>query len=166
MNPSTQRAALPPHADRPGPTSPDSVEESGFEPGPDEMAWSEAEAEPANVAAGGRAVLGGALSLLALLWIGFAGWAAGRALAGQSLSAPALAQWLAIATGPLALLGLAWIMFGRTRRRESERFTRSVIAMRTEAKSLEGLLGVLTRRIDDLDSWHRQLDELVEQPRE
>src|SRR4029078_8562700 len=42
-----------------------------------------------------------------------------------------------------------WLMFGRTRRKESERFTRSVIAMRAEARSLEGLLGVLSERIQD-----------------
>ena len=40
-------------------------------------------------------------------------------------------------------------MFGRTRRKEAERFTRSVIEMRAEARSLEGLLGVLTQRIQD-----------------
>jgi hypothetical protein len=37
-------------------------------------------------------------------------------LAGQPLTSPAVAQWIAIAAGPLALLGLAWLMFGRTRR--------------------------------------------------
>ena len=65
------------------------------------------------------------------------------------LSSPAIAQWVAIAAGPLALLGLCWIMFGRTRRKEAERFTRSVVAMRTEAHSLEALLEVLSQRIDD-----------------
>jgi hypothetical protein len=49
----------------------------------------------------------------------------------------------------LALLGLAWLIFGRTRRREAERFTRSVIAMRSEARSLEALLAVLSQRIND-----------------
>ena len=40
-------------------------------------------------------------------------------------------------------------MFGRTRRKETERFTRSVVAMRTEARSLEALLEVLSQRITD-----------------
>ena len=40
-------------------------------------------------------------------------------------------------------------MFGRTRRKEAERFTRSVVAMRTEAHSLEALLEVLSQRIND-----------------
>jgi hypothetical protein len=93
-------------------------------------------------------VLGWTLSLLALAWIGFAGWSAGRAL-GDAVSAPLLAQWLAIAAAPLVLLGLAWLIFGRTRRREAERFTHSVQVMRSEARSLEQLLGVLRQRIDD-----------------
>src|SRR5206468_12942790 len=58
-------------------------------------------------------------------------------------------QWVAVAAGPLGLLGLAWLMFGRTRRKEAERFTRSVVAMRTETQSLEALLEVLSQRIND-----------------
>ena len=99
--------------------------------------------------AGGRAVLGWALSLLAVLWLGFSAWSAGQALAGQTLSLPAVAQWVAIVTGPLALLGLLWLMFGRTRRREAEAFTRSVVTMRGEARALDGLLAVVRQRLDD-----------------
>jgi DNA repair exonuclease SbcCD ATPase subunit len=46
-------------------------------------------------------------------------------------------------------MGLSWLMFGRTRRKEAERFTRSVVAMRHEAQSLEALLEVLSQRIGD-----------------
>ena len=46
-------------------------------------------------------------------------------------------------------MGLVWLMFGRTRRKEAERFTRSVVTMRTEARSLEALLEVLSQRITD-----------------
>ncbi|HVU30918.1 MAG TPA: hypothetical protein VHE36_11020 [Sphingomicrobium sp.] len=99
--------------------------------------------------AGGRRVLGTALVVLAVLWLGYSAWSAGQSLAGQPFSSPLLAQWLAIAAGPLALLGLAWLIFGRTRRREAEAFTRSVIAMRSEAQSLEALLEVLSQRISD-----------------
>ncbi len=60
-----------------------------------------------------------------------------------------VAQWLALSAGPLALLGLVWLMFGRTRRKEAERFNQSVIAMRSEAQSLEALMQVLSSRIDD-----------------
>jgi predicted nucleic acid-binding Zn-ribbon protein len=99
--------------------------------------------------AGGRKVLGVALSILAALWLAYCAWSAGRTLAGQPLSSPLVAQWLAIAAAPLILLCIAWMMFGRTRRKEAERFTRSVIAMRSEAQSLEALLDVLSRRLTD-----------------
>ena len=112
----------------------------------DEMAWTESRNEQRG--AGGRAVLGWALAVLAALWLGYTGWAAGRALAAMPLGSPEFAQWVAIAAGPLALLGLVWLMFGRTRRKEAEHFTRSVIAMRTEARALEDVLAALSRQID------------------
>ena len=108
---------------------------------------SETEAHPRG--AGGRAVLGWTLSLLAALWLAYTAWSAGRELANQPLTSPAIAQWVAVAAGPLAMLGLAWLIFGRTRRKEAEAFTRSVITMRHEARSLEALLSVLSQRIDE-----------------
>jgi DNA-binding ferritin-like protein len=123
-----------------------------FDLGLDEQIWTETASHPEMHGADGRAVLGGALTILAALWVGFSAWSAGRVLGGEAVSAPAIAQWVAIAAGPLGLLGLAWIMFGRTRRRETERFTRSVVAMRTEAHSLEALLAVLSQRIEDSQS--------------
>jgi hypothetical protein len=114
-----------------------------------ESQWLAEEVEPQPAPAGGRAVLGWALALLAALWIAYTAWSAGRALATQPLTSPAIAQWVAVATGPLALLGLAWLIFGRTRRKEAEAFTRSVVTMRHEARSLEAVLAVLSQRIED-----------------
>jgi hypothetical protein len=112
----------------------------------DEMAWTERRDEQRG--AGGRQGLGSALALIGALWLGYTAWAAGRALAAMPLGSPAFAQWVAIAAGPLALLGLVWLMFGRTRRKEAEQFTRSVIAMRTEARALEDVLAALSRQIE------------------
>lgn len=120
--------------------------------------WTEAKAEQAG--AGGRAVLGWSLSILAALWLAYTAWSAGQTLAGQPLSSPAIAQWIAVAAGPLALLGLAWLVFGRTRRKEAERFTRSVVTMRHEARSLEALLEVLSQRLNDS---HGSMKAMVEQ---
>jgi len=121
-----------------------------FEPGISDEQWLQpTEAPVAEPGAGGRRVLGIGLTILAILWVAYSAWSAGRTLAGQPLSSPLVAQWLAISASPLVLLGLAWLMFGRTRRREAERFTRSVIAMRGEAQSLEALLEVLSQRIND-----------------
>ncbi|MDL2339924.1 MAG: hypothetical protein QFB89_01190 [Pseudomonadota bacterium] len=124
----------------------------------DSATWAEVQAEHSG--AGGRAVLGWTLSILAALWLSYAAWSAGRTLAGQSLTSPAVAQWVAVAAGPLALLGLLWLMFGRTRRKEAERFTRSVRTMRAEAHSLEALLEVLTQRLSDS---HGSLKSMAEQ---
>lgn len=115
----------------------------------DRVHWDESRAERDHSGAGGRAVLGVGLAVLAALWLAYTAWSAGRALVGQPLDSPQIAEWVAVAAGPLALLGLFWLIFGRTRRKEAERFTRSVIAMRAEARSLEGLLQVLSQRIND-----------------
>lgn len=148
MTPTPKRAEHLPPAD-------DAAESIGLlsaaadfvEPSFDEEQWREQTAEERGT--GGRQVLGVALTILAVLWVAYSAWSAGRTLGGQPLSSPQIAQWVAIVTGPLALMGLVWLMFGRTRRKESERFTRSVITMRTEARSLEALLEVLSQRIDD-----------------
>ena len=149
MNPHIQRADLPPAPAGQAPAPDFGPSDETLDLSSDEQVWSQDASEIDTRGADGRAVLGGALTILAALWIGFSAWSAGRVLAGEPLSSPAIAQWVAIAAGPLALLGLAWIMFGRSRRKESERFTRSVVAMRTEAHSLEALLAVLSRRIED-----------------
>ena len=148
MTPNPQRAEpLPPAQDPAAPSNLLSGSVDFVEPSFDEEQWREQAAEERG--AGGRQVLGTALTILAALWIGYSAWSAGRTLAGQPLSSPLIAQWVAVAAGPLALMGLVWLMFGRTRRKEAERFTRSVLTMRSEARSLEGLLQVLSQRIND-----------------
>ncbi|WP_300974118.1 hypothetical protein [Sphingomonas sp. LHG3406-1] len=119
-----------------------------YQEAPDNFADWVLEEAPVEQGADGRRVLGWTLAILALAWIGFAGWSAGRAI-GEAVNAPQLAQWLATAAAPLMLLGLTWLIFGRTRRKEAERFTRSVQLMRSEARSLEQLLGVLRQRLDE-----------------
>jgi predicted nucleic acid-binding Zn-ribbon protein len=147
MRPKTKRADLAPQlsdADEP-------LELTDEAPSSDsDEQWLQPVEETAtDPGAGGRQVLAIALAILAVLWVGYCSWSAGRMLAGQPLSSPLLAQWLAIAAAPLILLGIAWMIFGRTRRKEAERFTRSVVAMRSEAQSLEALLDVLSRRLTD-----------------
>ena len=148
MTPTPQRAErLPKAHDAAEPTQLLSAAADFVEPSFDEEQWREQSAEERGT--GGRQVLGTALTILAGLWVAYTAWSAGRMLAGQPLSSPLLAQWVAVAAGPLALLGLVWLMFGRTRRKEAERFTRSVVAMRSETRSLEALLEVLSQRIHD-----------------
>ncbi|GAA4025717.1 hypothetical protein GCM10022281_00350 [Sphingomonas rosea] len=111
-----------------------------------EEPWGLAASTPATErGAGGRQVLAVALLVLGAAWIGFVAWQIGRSNGGLD----ALPGWLSLAAGPLALLALAWLIFGRTRRREAERFTAAVQTMQAEARSLEQLLGVLRQRLDD-----------------
>ena len=135
---------------------PSTVEESypvyegyGQEPQFDQLSWAAARDEEEVASAGGRMVLGWALGVLALAWTAYTAWSAGRSLSDQPLSSPQIAQWVAILAGPLALMGLVWLMFGRTRRKEAEHFTRSVVAMRTEARALQDVLGALSRQINE-----------------
>ena len=115
----------------------------------DRMSWAEMRDIQGVASEGGRMVLGWALSIMALLWTGYTAWSAGRALATEPLTSPQIAQWVAILAGPLALMGLTWLMFGRTRRKEAEKFTRSVITMRTEARALQDVLAALQQQIAD-----------------
>src|SRR4051794_19842058 len=147
MNPFARRAEPLPSAMEAAEPLELTSEMTAVQPTFDREQWAESQAEQRG--AGGRQVLGTVLAILAALWLAFSAWCAGRSLGGQPLSSPAFAQWVAVAAGPLALLGLLWLMFGRTRRKEAERFTRSVVAMRTETRSLEALLEVLSQRIHD-----------------
>jgi|tagenome__1003787_1003787.scaffolds.fasta_scaffold20949982_3 hypothetical protein len=147
MNPFARRAEPLPSAMEAAEPLELTSEMTAVQPTFDREQWAESQAEQRG--AGGRQVLGTVLAILAALWLAFSAWSAGRSLGGQPLSSPAFAQWIAVAAGPLALLGLIWLMFGRTRRKEAERFTRSVVAMRSETQSLEALLEVLSQRIND-----------------
>ncbi len=113
----------------------------------DASAWRATVEEEEPARPGARILLGSTLSLLSLGWLAYCGWSAGRALASLPVTSPDVAQWVAIAAAPLALFALVWIMFGRTRRREAEAFTRSVIAMKSEAHALESQLAALTQSL-------------------
>jgi hypothetical protein len=144
MTPRSQHAeSLPPATEEAEPLELTLDQIAVVEPSFDSEEWAE------KKGAGGRHVLGIGLAVIAVLWLAYTAWSAGRSLAGQPLTSPMIAQWLSVAAGPLALLGIAWLTFGRTRRKETERFTRSVVAMRHEAQSLEALLEVLSQRINE-----------------
>ena len=102
---------------------PQPIQDAPFETAQEEQAfevsdWTVEQVDEKPRGAGGRAVLGWTLALLSVLWIAYTAWSAGRELANQPLTSPGIAQWVAVATGPLALMGLAWLIFGRTRRKE------------------------------------------------
>ncbi|HEV2080014.1 MAG TPA: hypothetical protein VGR19_09010 [Allosphingosinicella sp.] len=109
--------------------------------------WSEPESPPMSRGAKSLGVL---LALLALGWIGFAGWTLWRA---SPVPTPLeIAIGIALVSAPLILIGLVWLIFGKTTRRETERFTRAVNAMRSESTALETILQIVTARLEDSHS--------------
>src|SRR5687768_8461582 len=75
----------------------------------------------------------GLLILLALGWLGAVGFVLSQSPPEPELSA--WIGWIATASAPLILIGLGWLIFGRSSRRETERFTAAVTAMRQESQA-------------------------------
>jgi hypothetical protein len=112
----------------------------------DDFRIDEIEALPEHRAIGAK-ILAGLLILAALGWIGASAYALSLANPGPSL--PAWLGWAATFSAPLILLGLAWLIFGRTSRRETERFTAAVSAMRGESQQLEAVLAQVAARLTE-----------------
>jgi DNA repair exonuclease SbcCD ATPase subunit len=110
----------------------------------DDFRIEEIEATPERRPAGGR-ILAALLILLGLAWIGAAGYSLSLAWPGPDL--PAWIGWAGTASTPLVLLGLVWLILGRTSRRETAKFTDAVAAMRHESQALEGVLASVTARL-------------------
>ena len=106
----------------------------------------------------GRRILAVILSIAALGWLGLVGWSAGSTLDAGVPRPDELALWIAIAAAPLILLALLWMMFGRTRRREAEAFTRQVALMRAEAQALDQRLHSMSH---NLGANRQRLGELA-----
>jgi hypothetical protein len=85
--------------------------------------------------------------LLGMAWLGGASWVAYQTE--PALTPEAAVRWIPVVCAPLILLALLWIMVGRTPRRETERFTRAVAAMRGESAALESLLGLVATRLEE-----------------
>ena len=109
--------------------------------------FAEAAASPPARRSLGKTLLAASLIALALGWVGAAGWAIGRS--GVAPTLQAAISWIATLSVPLILLGMVWILFGRTSRRETERFTSAVAAMRTESAALESVLSIVATRLDE-----------------
>ncbi len=134
----------------------DAVELSEAEP--DWLGPAEVEAPPAETgfASGeqrrrpapvGLRFFGALLLLLAIAWIAAFGWNLWQARAPMTLAGAV--SWAATLSGPLVLLGLLWLLLGRSSRRETERFTRAVEEMRRESNALESVLEIVAGRIEE-----------------
>ena len=95
----------------------------------------------------GVRLLGALLVAAAVGWIGLCGYALSLAWPGDSMIL--WTGWIATLSAPLILIALVWLIFGRTARRETERFTAAVAAMRRESQTLEAVLAVVGARLQD-----------------
>jgi len=95
----------------------------------------------------GKTLLAALLVMLAVGWLAAAGWAIRESAVAPTLQA--MVSWAATLAVPLVLLGIVWMIFGRSSRRETERFTRAVASMRRESAALEGALAVVASRLEE-----------------
>jgi hypothetical protein len=116
--------------------------DAAWEAPADPYAYEEEEAAGGGLAA---KLLAGLLILLALGWLGASGYALSLAWPGPDLQV--WAGWIATISAPLILLGLVWLIFGRTSRRETRKFTAAVTAMRSESAALEATLASVATRL-------------------
>ena len=101
------------------------------------------------------------LSLLAVAWLGFAGWA--TLASGQWQAGPA--NWptlVATLLVPLILLGIAYLLIVRNSRSESRRYLDTARALRTEADLLELRLGRITDRLEAARQTMQDQAELLD----
>ena len=113
----------------------------------DESFQFETQPEEAPPRSTGSRILAALLVLLALGWLGVSGYTLSQAWPGPSLAA--WTGWAATVSAPLILLALTWLLFGRTSRRETERFTAAVAAMRRESRALESILAIVAGRLQE-----------------
>ncbi|MBN8807211.1 MAG: hypothetical protein J0I47_03085 [Sphingomonas sp.] len=90
-------------------------------------------------------VFAGLLILVAIGWVGFYGWFVAPPLSAGFF---ALAQTIALATIPLILLGVLWLIAHRSSAVAARRFQATAQAMRVEAEHLENVVAAMSRTID------------------
>jgi hypothetical protein len=134
-------------AERAEAQAPQGADSEWIEPAPWEAAADPAYEDEAIPRSTGSTILAAALILLALGWIGTAGYSLSQAWPGPSLQA--WTGWAATFSAPLILLGLVWLIFGRTSRRETAKFTETVAAMRRESQALEAILATVAARLGE-----------------
>ena len=91
-------------------------------------------------------LLAAALIVLALGWTGAFVYALTLANPGADIAG--WLGWAGTFSAPLILLGLVWLLFGRTGRRETQRFTAAVTTMRGESEALEAVLATVAARLE------------------
>jgi len=90
-----------------------------------------------------------AAGLLSAGWLGLFGWGAWSSLDGAAPGPALIAQWIATASAPLALIGVLYVLLQRNSRAEARRFGRTAAALRAESASLEAALAIAASKLED-----------------
>jgi gas vesicle protein len=88
------------------------------------------------------------LTLVALAWIGGVSWKIFGSEPGLTAEFITTLNLIALASGPAAVLAIAYLLVGPTSRRETRRYGRAAQAMRIEASRLDELLSTLIERVE------------------
>ena len=99
-----------------------------------------------SVQSGKTTILGWAFALIGLAWVGFSIWLLTQRTASFLLE---IVIMVMLVSGPLILLSLLWLIFGRSSRRETKRFRSTITEMQQEIETLENSLGALASRMED-----------------
>ncbi|MBA3677807.1 MAG: hypothetical protein H0W74_10470 [Sphingosinicella sp.] len=103
--------------------------------------WGEAEAVSSRTT-----VLGWLMALLAIAWLSISIWTVSQTL---TPTLPAMVAAIALVSGPLILIGIGWLIFGRSSRRETQRFSKAVAEMQRETSALESILAIVAGRLEE-----------------
>jgi gas vesicle protein len=102
------------------------------------------------------------LVLVALAWIGGVSWKIFGSQPGMTAEFITTLNLIALASGPAAVLAIAYLLVGPTSRRETRRYGRAAEAMRTESSRLDELLTALVERVEGNTVAMREQVDLLE----
>lgn len=88
------------------------------------------------------------LGLAGLAWLGAVGWASAPTIAAGGMRPSDMLTLIAVASAPLALLGVVALLFLRTSRSETRRYLDASAQLRAESRALERRLAEMTVRIE------------------
>lgn len=127
----------------------------------DDVREEEETALPARTRSGDRlpALL---LVLVALAWIGGVSWKIFGSEPGMTAEFITTLNLIALASGPAAVLAIAYLLVGPTSRRETRRYGRTAQAMRIESSRLDEVMSALIERIEGNTSAMREQIVLLE----
>src|SRR4051812_38772613 len=114
----------------------------------EEAVWDEGAAWEGTPPRPWPAIISGILlALLAVGWVAALSWTLFVASPGRFLPPLTLAAWIGLASGPLALIAILYLLLLRTGRAEARAYSRASARLRADTNALIGTLGMLNQRI-------------------